>query len=298
LASSPKAAPPPPVRVRLHHRTLYRYDRIVALGPQTIRLRPAPHTRTPIESYALTITPARHSLNWYQDPAGNFVARVLFQEPVTGFAVDVALEAALVPINPFDFFLEPSVVAWPFAYPEPVLQELTPFRRTEPAEPRFAALVATIPPDAQPTIDLLITLARLVRERVSYRVRLEEGVQTPEETLALADGSCRDSAWLLVQLLRALGFAARFVSGYLIQLAAAPDSPDGPTADGAELHAWAEAYMPGAGWIGLDATSGLLTSEGHIPLSADANLASAAPISGTVSPNTATLETSSTITRL
>jgi len=276
------------IQVGLSHRTVYKYDRPVTLSPQLIRLRPAPHTRTKILSYSLKIEPKSHFLNWQQDPHGNWVARAVFQEKVTEFSVTVDLVADFGAFNPFDFFVAPEGEHWPFEYELALAEDLKPFRRLAELTPLFGAYVDSIARDRTNTVNFLVKLNQELQQRIKYLIRMEPGVQTPEKTLESGSGSCRDTSWLLVQTLRHLGFAARFVSGYLLQLRPDVKSLDGPSGaenDFTDLHAWAEVYLPGAGWIGLDPTSGLLVSEGHIPLCATPEPQSAAPISGAVDPS-------------
>jgi uncharacterized protein (DUF2126 family) len=273
------------IHVALHHLTCYRYDRRINLGPQIIRLRPAPHCRTRILSYSLRLAPEKHFINWQQDPQSNYLARLVFLEPTDEFKITVDLVAEMAVINPFDFFLEPHAEQYPFEYESRQRDELMPYLRREPLTPLFERYLGAIPREPRRCQDFLVNLNAQLSRDVKYLIRLEPGVQTPEETLAKGSGSCRDSGWLLVQLLRHLGLAARFVSGYLIQLTAdmkSLDGPSGPEKDFTDLHAWAEVYLPGAGWIGLDPTSGLLAGEGHLPLACTPEPGSASPVTGTV----------------
>jgi uncharacterized protein (DUF2126 family) len=273
------------IHVALHHKSTYRYDRLVNLGPQIVRLRPAPHCRTRILSYSLKVEPAGHFINWQQDPQANYLARLVFPDPAHEMSIEVDLVVEMAVLNPFDFFLSPSAEHFPFQYEQTERRELTPYLVKPPATALVAKYLATISRQRRRTIDFIVEVNRRVAADVAYTIRMEPGVQQPEETLLKASGSCRDSSALLVHLFRHLGLAARFVSGYLIQLTPdvkSLDGPAGPKHDFTDLHAWCEVYLPGGGWIGLDPTSGLLAGEGHIPLACTPEPSSAAPVSGAV----------------
>src|SRR6266404_1188006 len=290
------------IHVALYHQTRYTYDKPVGHGPHVVRLRPAPHCRTKILSYSQRIKGGEHFINWHQDPFSNWNARLVFPDKMKEFCVEIELIVEMAVYNPFDFFVEDSAANFPFAYDSLLKKDLTPFLEACPLTPKFAAYFAAAKRDIlgppcssrgnealtenagsqslvtsaatkKPplrTIDFLVALNQRLQRDIKYLIRLEPGVQSPEETLSRLSGSCRDSGWLLVQLLRHFGLASRFVSGYLVQLAPDVKSLDGPSGteiDFTDLHAWCEVYLAGAGWIGLDPTSGLMAGEGHIPLS-------------------------------
>ncbi len=273
------------IRVALNHKTEYHFDRLVTLSPHVVRLWPAPHCRTPILSRSIKITPETHFLNWQQDPYSNYLARLVFPEKTKSLTIEVDIVAEMINVNPFDFFIEEYGEKYPFSYEKSLEKELVPYFETLPVGPRMKTFLSRISRESVRTIDFIVTLNQLVHNELKYTIRLEAGLQSPEETLTLKSGSCRDFAWLLVQTFRHMGLAARFVSGYSIQLVAdvkALDGPSGTAMDCCDLHAWAEVYLPGAGWVGLDATCGLLAGSGYIPLAATAEPANAAPVSGAI----------------
>lgn len=290
------------IRVALHHHTQYDFDRSVFLSPHRICLRPAAHCQAFIESYVLTVQPANHVLRWQQDPFGNFVARADFAGTTQQMIIDVSIVARLEPVNPFDFLIDTYAESFPFVYEPQLRQDLSPYLTTETPGPLLTHWLRQLDQSKQNVIDFLIKLNQRVREDIAYTIRLQPGVQTPDETLQRAIGSCRDSGWLVVQILRQLGLATRFVSGYLAQVAMPVTDADGASAlgntDSLALHAWAEVYIPGAGWIGLDPTSGMLATEGHIPLACTTHPASAAAVIGTTGQCESTLTYTTTLTQL
>ncbi len=289
------------IRVAIRHKTIYKFDRPVSLSPHVFRLRPAVHSRTPIKAYALRIEPKNHFINWQQDPFGNLVARVVFPDKCQKLSVEVEVIADMTVINPFDFFVEEYAENYPFKYDELTLKELQPYLEITENGPLLVQWVKAFDIRKRSINDFLVDINRAVFEAINYNIRMEVGIQSCEDTLEMLSGSCRDSAWLLVQVLRHLGLAARFVSGYLVQLTSdikSLDGPSGPEQDFTDLHAWTEVYIPGAGWVGLDPTSGLLTGEGHIPLACTPDPASAAPVTGGTDKCKVEFEFSNTVDRM
>ena len=288
------------IKVAVRHSTSYEFDKPVTASPHIVRLRPAPHTRTPISSYSLNIEPANHFINWQQDPFGNYQARLIFPDRISSLKIDVEVIADMVVINPFDFFLEDSAQKFPFQYSKEEKHELLPYLVRSETD-TIHKWLENIKLTKTPTIDFLVDINQRLEQEIDYNIRMEAGVQTCTETLRKKSGSCRDSAWLLVQILRHLGLASRFVSGYLVQLTAdtkSLDGPSGPEEDFTDLHAWTEVYLPGAGWVGMDPTSGLFAGEGHIPLACSPNFTSASPVTGAVDKCETKFDFSNTVTRI
>lgn len=289
------------IKVAIRHNTEYHYDRLVSLSPHIIRLRPAPHCRTPIQSYSLKIEPGKHFINWQQDPFGNYLARFVFPEKTRELKISVEVIAEMTVINPFDFFLEESAEKFPFEYETQLARDLTPYLEIRESGPLLTTWVDSVDKSKQPIVDFLVGLNQRLQNEIAYLIRFEPGVQTCEDTLKNKSGSCRDTAWLLVQILRHLGLAARFVSGYLVQLTAdvkALDGPSGTEQDFTDLHAWAEVFLPGAGWVGLDPTSGLFAAEGHIPLACTPDPSSAAAVTGASGKANVTFDYSNQVIRI
>ncbi|RBP83128.1 transglutaminase family protein [Marinomonas rhizomae] len=289
------------IRVAIQHKTTYEFDRFINVAPHVLRLQPAAHSRTKIHAYSLKVLPETHFINVQQDPFGNFQTRLVFPEKTNKLEFYVEVIADMTVINPFDFFVESYAEEYPFAYDKALKKELDPYLQVTESCPLLDKWLSTVDRKNTPINDFLVAINSRLAADIGYGIRLEPGVQTCEETLTLKKGSCRDTSWLLVQILRSLGLAARFASGYLVQLTSdvkALDGPSGPEEDFTDLHAWCEVFLPGAGWVGLDPTSGLFAGEGHIPLACTPEPASAAPITGLIDECECEFSYSNIVTRI
>ena len=156
------------------------------------------------------VRPKEHFINWQQDPFGNYLARLVFPEKTRQFRVEVDLVAEMTVINPFDFFLEQQAEDYPFQYEPGLAKELAPYLEVREHGPRLADRLTGIDRRQQRTVDFLVSLNSRLQHDIGYVIRLEPGVQSCEETLTLGKGSCRDTGWLLVQILRQCGLAGSF----------------------------------------------------------------------------------------
>jgi transglutaminase-like putative cysteine protease len=283
------------IRIVLKHSTKYRYSEPVLLFPQLIRLRPAPHCRTEIQSYQLHIKPAEHLIHWQQDAFNNHVARVIFPQLVSEFSLEVEIIANIHSINPFDFYIDENASQWPLKYPTEMALDLSPYLHVQTPGTEMTLLLNSFDSIPVGIVDFLLHVSQALLDKISYVERMEAGVQSCEVSLIKGSGSCRDSAWLLVQTLRHMGVAARFVSGYSIQLT---DEHNNAAQDSTDLHAWTEVFIPGAGWIGIDPTTAQLTGEGYIPLCCTREPTAAAPISGSKGLGETELFFENSVTRL
>lgn len=280
------------IPISLLHKTEYLYDRKVSLSPHLFRLKPAAHAPAVIESYRFAVQPSNHTAHWQQDLYGNSLMRINFSEPTDKMSAEVRLKAMLKGHNPFDFLIDSYALAYPFAYPSPTKNDLLSYLEITDSGPALAMFVKEAETFTGDIVSFLVRMNNMIFNRIGYIRRMEEGIRTCEETLQSGTGACRDSAWLLIQVLRCLGLASRYVSGYLVQFT------DDPVSGTVDLHAWAEVYIPGAGWIGLDTTSGLFTGEGHIPLACAPRPADAAPVTGTTDICKASITYENTVVRI
>lgn len=265
-------------RFRITHNTYYNFSGSVILGTHYLRLRPREGHTLHIESSTLTITP-QPTLRWRHDVEGNSVAIASFSQPTSQLSILSDIIIQQYNEDPLDFVVEQQAVDYPFLYEEDDRVLLQPYMTDPPIE-SYKWLTDWIgaiwqPGEAIQTYTLMQRICSHIYQTFAYRIREEPGVQSAEQTIALKAGSCRDFAQLFMSAARHLGLAARFVSGYL-------HAP--PTIDNfGATHAWAEIYVPGAGWVGFDPTIGQLVGADHIAVAVARLPESVPPVSGTFS---------------
>ncbi|WP_207421146.1 transglutaminase family protein [Desertivirga brevis] len=279
------------MKFHIIHTTSYSYSNDVFLSPQTLRLKPTSHIHAVIKDYKLSCQPQPKSIHWLQDAFGNSLARIIFPGSLNSLTINISFNIEPKDFDPFDFYLEDYAMTFPFNYEPETRKALCAYFEIADSGPFLKLFLEGLNLKDISTVNFLVQTNKSVFQNIAYTEREEAGVQTCEDSLSGKTGSCRDVAWLLVQVFRHLNIAARFVSGYLLE------SGEGIT-DRISLHAWTEVFLPGAGWIGLDPTTGLFAGPGHIPLAVSSNPSDAAPISGRVSECKSTLSFSSTIERL
>jgi len=259
------------IRIALRHRIEQHFSRPVRLSTHWLRLRPAPVTQRAVTAYSLKIDADPHFINWVRDPFENFLARLDLPEAVPRLGLDLELIADLEPQNPFDFLVEPYAANYPFAYDDQLRRELTPYLVQPTPGPRLAAWLAGLEVETGYMVRFLSLLTQQLSTALAIMPAGRPGPVDLETVFARGAGSCWEIAWLATQTLRALGLAARFVSGYRVRL---------DTLSSATLHAWTEVYLPGAGWVGLDPAAGLFVDENYLPLAAAPDPLRALPLVG------------------
>ncbi len=280
-------------RYKILHRTYYNFSGVVTLGPHTLMLRPREDHELRIESSSLTITPAA-TLLWRRDVEGNSVALATFDTPTDQLLIESKAMIQQYNEQPLKFLVEDYAIHYPFRYLPDDRVLLSPYL-TLPEDRRRKRLDEWManfwkPGEAIQTYTLLQRMAAYIFKNLSYRIREEPGVQSVEETLALRTGSCRDFAALFMQSAHCLGLASRFVSGYLYALPS--------TTDFGATHAWAEVYLPGAGWKGFDPTIGKIVGADHIAVAVARLPESVPPIAGSfVGPPEASLDVGVWVTK-
>ena len=261
------------MRFLLEHRTSYAFDAPVYLEPQTIRLRPRPDTATRVVDFDMEIDPLPAVRADNLDLEGNLVVMAWFKGATTRLGIRTRATVDTLLADPFRFLVADPDRALPYAYPTDIGERLRSYRRAPDAAHPTVRAVAI---EAARTSDrdqagFPFTLARQIHRDFRLENRPEGTPLAAEDTVAAGGGACRDLAVLFVECCRAMGLAARFVSGYAYTDDAAR----------AELHAWGEVYLSGGGWRGYDPSRGLAAGDQHVTLAAAADPADAAPVSGT-----------------
>lgn len=281
-------------RYKILHRTYYNFSTIVRLEPHALRLHPREGHELRIESSNLKITPSAN-LRWHRDEEDNSVAIATFDMPASQLSIESEVIIQQYNQSPLDFLVADYAVNYPFSYTAEERVVLSPYMNlvehsVEESLPEWVGNLWA-PDERIQTYTLLERLCTHIHETLSYRLREEPGVQTAAETLSCATGSCRDFASLFMQAARCLGFASRFVSGYLH----VPPS----TINFGATHAWAEVYLPGAGWKGFDPTLGEIVGTNHIAVAVSRLPESVPPIAGSfIGPPESSLDVGVWVTEL